>query len=63
MSRRAHGWTSGRPKSRFSTVRRGVAGYRGGADEMAWEATTGNWRRRRADALGFGGLMLVLRKL
>jgi len=30
---------------------------------MAWEATTGNCRRRRADALGFGGLLLVLRKL
>jgi len=26
---------------------------------MAWEATAGNWRRRRAAALGFGGLLLV----
>jgi len=26
---------------------------------MAWEATSGNWRRRRAAALGFGGLLLV----
>jgi len=40
-----------------------VAGFRGGADGMAWEATVGNWRRRRAAALGFGGLLLVLRKL
>jgi len=30
---------------------------------MAWEATAGNWRRRQAAALGFGGLLLVLRKL
>jgi len=26
---------------------------------MAWEATAGNWRRRRAAALGFGGLLVV----
>jgi len=31
----------------------------GGAGGMAWEATAGNWRRRRAVALGFGGLLLV----
>jgi len=37
------------------SVRQGVAGYRSGADGMAWEATAGNWRRRRAAALGFGG--------
>jgi len=24
-----------------------------------WKATAGNWRRRRAAALGFGGLLLV----
>jgi len=24
---------------------------------MAWEATAGNWLRRRAAALGFGGLL------
>jgi len=41
------------------SVSRGVAGYRGGADGMAWEATAGNWRRRRAAALGFGGLLVV----
>jgi len=40
-------------------VRRGVSGYRGGADGMAWEATAGNWRRRWAAALGFGGLLVV----
>jgi len=42
-------------------VRRGVAGYVG-AGRMAWEATAGNWRRRRAAALGFAGLLLVRRK-
>jgi len=26
---------------------------------MAWEATAGNWRRRRSAALGFGGLLVV----
>jgi len=31
----------------------------GGAGGMAWEATAGNWRRRRAAALGLGGLLLV----
>jgi len=46
-------------KTKRHLVRRGVAGYRGGADGMAWEATAGNWRRRRAAALGFGGLLLV----
>jgi len=43
----------------YPSVRRGVAGYRGGSDGMAWEATAGNWRRRRAAALGFGGLLVV----
>jgi len=37
-------------------VRRGVAGYHGGDDGMAWEATAENWRRRRsagaAEAVG-----------
>jgi len=26
---------------------------------MKWEATAGNWRCRRAAALGFGGLLVV----
>jgi len=37
-------------------VRRGVAGYVG-AGSMAWEATAEDWRRRRAAALVFGGLL------
>jgi len=42
----------------YLTVHRGVAGYVG-AGRMAWEATAGKWRCRRAAALGFGGLLLV----
>jgi len=40
----------------------GGSGGTGGAGRMAWEATPGNWRRRRAAALGFGGFLLVRRK-
>jgi len=42
--------------STYHINNRGVAGYRGGADKMAWEATL------RAAALGLGGLLLVRRK-